>query len=77
MNNLLAELLSKNWISLSQREKLSPDGPNPARLYGLPKIHKPPVDGLPKYRPIISQIGSPTYAIAKFLLPFIQPFATN
>ena len=77
VDNLLSELLAKNSISKSQRDKLSPDGPNPARLYGLPKIHKPPVDGLPKYRPIISQIGSPTYAIAKFLLPFIQPFATN
>ena len=76
-DNLLSELLAKNSITQSQRDKLSPDGPNPARLYGLPKIHKPPVDGLPKYRPIISQIGSPTYAIAKFLLPFIQPFATN
>ena len=47
------------------------------RLYGLPKIHKPPVNGLPKYRPIISQIGSPTYMIAKFLLDFVQPFTTN
>ena len=28
-------------------------------------------------RPIISQIGSPTYKIAKFLLGFIQPFTTN
>ena len=60
-----------------KNEKLSPDGPNPARLYGLPKIHKPPIDGLPKYRPIISQIGSPTYQIAKFLLGFVQPFTTN
>ena len=56
---------------------LSPNGSNPARLYGLPKIHKPPVDGLPKYRPIISQIGSPTYEIAKFLLDFVKPFTTN
>ena len=50
---------------------------DPARLYGLPKIHKEPVNGLPKYRPIISQIGSTTYKIAKFLLPFIEPYTTN
>ena len=55
----------------------SPDGPNPARLYGLPKIHKPLVNGLPKYRPIISQIGSATYKIAKFLLDYVQPHTTN
>ncbi len=74
VDNLLKKLLG---MTGPERSKLSPDGPNPARLYGLPKIHKPPVDGLPKYRPIISQIGSPTYKIAKFLLGFIQPFTTN
>ena len=74
VDNLLKKLLGVND---AERVKLSPDGPNPARLYGLPKVHKPPVDGLPKYRPIISQIGSPTYKIAKFLLAFIQPFTTN
>ncbi len=74
VDNILKELLG---ITREERLKLSPDGPNPARLYGLPKIHKPLVDGLPKYRPIISQIGSPTYKIAKFLLSFVQPFTTN
>ena len=71
VNNLLAELVQKHSITYAQRMGLQPNGPNPARLYGLPKIHKPSVDGLPKYRPIISQIGSPTYKIAKFLLGFI------
>ena len=77
VDSLLNELLVKHSISMEQREKLSPDGPNPARLYGLPKIHKQLVDGLPKYRPIISQIGSSTYKIAKFLLPFIEPHTKN
>ncbi len=74
VDNLLKQLLG---ITDQERAKLSPDGPNPARLYGLPKIHKPLVDGLPKYRPIISQIGSLTYKIAKFLLSFITPFTSN
>ena len=56
---------------------MSPDDPKPARLYGLPKIHKPLVNGLPKYRPIISQIGSATYNLAKYLLPFLEPLTTN
>ena len=46
-------------------------------MYGLPKIHKPLVNGLPKYRPINSQIGSATYKIAKFLLDYVQPHTTN
>ena len=69
--------VDKGSITEAERDKLSPDGPNPARLYGLPKIHKDPVAGLPPYRPIISQIGAPTYKIAKFLLGFVQPFTTN
>ena len=77
VNELLTELLKKHSITQTEREQLSPDGPSPARLYGLPKIHKALVDGLPKLRPIISQIASPTYSIAKFLLKFIQPFASN
>ena len=77
VDSLLSELLSKNSIDETVRSKLSPDGPKPARLYGSPKIHKAPVDGLPKFRPIISQIGSATYNIAKYLLPFLEPFTTN
>ena len=73
VDQFLSILLSKGSITPTQRNNLSPDGPNPARLYGLPKIHKPLVDGLPKYRPIISQIGAPMYKIAKFLLSFVQP----
>ena len=56
VDDLLSELVDKGSLTAAEREKLSPDGPNPARLYGSPKIHKPLVDGLPKYRPIISQI---------------------
>ena len=77
VDDFLAELVEKQSLTDYERCKLSPDGPKPARLYGLPKIHKPLVDGRPKYRPIISQIGSSTYKIAKFLLVFIQPFTTN
>ena len=77
VDKFLSELVNKKSIDETVRSKLSPDGPRPARLYGSPKIHKPPVNGLPKYRPIISQIGSTTYNIAKFLLPFLEPFTTN
>ena len=77
VDTFLSQLESKNSIDELQRKRLSPQGPTPARLYGSPKIHKPLVDGLPKYRPIISQIGSSTYNLAKFLLTFIQPYTTN
>ena len=56
---------------------LTPDESIPARLYGLPKIHKALVDGLPDYRPIISQIGFLTYKTAKYLLDFTSPITKN
>ena len=62
-------------LTENEREKLSPDGPKPACLYGSPKVRKPLVEGLLKYRSIISQIGSPIYKIAKNM--FIQPFTSN
>ena len=53
--------------------KIRPTGSVPSKLYGLPKIHK---TGNP-LRPIISQIGSYTYDLAKFLVPILAPLAKN
>ena len=49
VDGFLLELVEKGSISVGERDKLSPDGPNPARLYGLPKIHKSLVNDLPPY----------------------------
>ena len=50
---------------------ITPDGST--RLFGLPKIYKALVYGFPKYRPNISQILSPTFTIAKYLLHIYYP----
>ena len=39
------------------------------KFYGLPKIHKPNVP----LRPIVASIGSPTYALAKYLAEILKP----
>lgn len=44
----------------------------PGYIYGNAKIHKNKED--PPLRPIISQIGTPTYAIAKRLVDLITPY---
>ena len=38
------------------------------KCYGLPKIHKPNVP----LRPIVASIGSPTYALAKYLAEILK-----
>ena len=60
-----------------QYTSIAPTGSKPGTLYGLPKIHKALVDNLPKFRPIVSMIGTPTYNLSKFLSPFIAPITTN
>ena len=57
--------------------KLYPQGTKPGRMYGSAKVHKPLEDGVPKFRPIISAIGTASYKIAKFLVPILKPFSTN
>ena len=66
VDNILDTLYEKNAITRDIKTILTPDGPSPARLHGLPKIHKALADGLPNYRPIISQTGSPTYKTARY-----------
>ena len=44
-------------------------------LYGLPKIHKDPID--PPLRPIISMSGTVTHEIAQLLNDMIRPYIDN
>jgi len=56
-------LLKKSTLTEETRRQLCPAGSRPPRMYGLPKIHK---EGIP-LRPIVSNIGAPTYQLAKHL----------
>ena len=64
------QLIKSSSIPSEQHWKVLPSASKPPRFYGLPKIHKP---GAP-LRPIVSNIGSPTYKLAKHLASHIQPF---
>ena len=44
--------------------------------YGLCKVHKQLVDNCP-LRPIMSAIRTPTYNLAEFLVPLLEPIITN
>lgn len=48
---------------------LKPSCPQPPKIYGLPKIHK---EGAP-LRPVVSQISSPTYDLAKYMAKKLSP----
>ena len=75
--DIVNDLFKSGKISYKQREHLIPVGSRPVILYGLSKIHKPLVSGLPKMRPILSAIGTCGYNVAKFLVPILSPIVNG
>ena len=77
VTDVLKNLRDKKVISIEQYKDLSPLGLRPGIMYGLAKVHKIVTDGLPSFRPILSAIGTPSYKLAKFLVPMLEPLTTN
>ena len=69
---VLDDLLKKGKISQQTFFKIDPIGCKPGILYGLSKVHKILVNGLPKMRPILSAIGTAGYGLSKFLVPILD-----
>ena len=46
-------------------------------MYGLCKVHKDIIDNCPPFRPILSAINTPTYKLAKFLVPILKSLTSN
>ena len=46
-------------------------------FYGTAKVHKPLINRLPPFRPILSAIVTPTYKLAKFLVPVFSDITQN
>ena len=74
---LFKDLLDNDKISRDEYDKICPKGSRPGILYGIPKIHKPVVNNLLKFRPILSAVNTPGYNIAKFLMPILEPLIHN
>ena len=77
VTDVLKNLRDKNEISIDQYKDLSPLGSRPGIMYGLAKVHETVTDDLLSFRPILSAIGTPTYKLAKFLVPILEPLTTN
>ena len=60
INKSLKEMLAKGLISEELHNHMKSSGGQPARLYGLAKVHK---DVIP-LRPVLSMPGSPYYNVA-------------
>ena len=62
----LRKLKNEGCFNEDVHKSVYPTGSGPARMYGLPKLHKI-VDFLPAFRPILSSIRTYNYQLAKFI----------
>ncbi|NJL55419.1 hypothetical protein HC928_09700 [bacterium] len=82
INNTLQDMLVDGAISQKQYDFLRATGDDrPRQFYILPKIHKPrdkwPSTDMPEGRPIVSDTGSESYRVAKFINSFIRPISMS
>ena len=75
LTNLLKQLKASEAISEIDYKKLK--GSSFGVLYGLCKTHKKVLDKCPPFRPILSAIKTPSYNLAKFSVPLIEPITKN
>ena len=59
------------------KKRRRPVGSKLGTRYGSAKGHKPLKNGLIPFRPILSVIGTPTYKLAKFLVPILSNVTQN
>ena len=64
-------------MSIEQYKKIKAVGSRPVILYGLCKVHKAITEVCPPFRPILSATGTPSYKLAKFLVPKLSSVTFN
>ena len=62
---------------MDQYKKIKAVGSRPGILYGLRKVHKAITDVCLPFRPILSAIGTPSYKLAKSLVPKLSSIKFN
>ena len=75
VTSLFKKLKNKNAISEETYNELRLIGSKPGALYE--SVHKPLIDRLPPFRLILSAIGTPTYKLARFLVPVLSDITQN
>ena len=74
LQRFLRELKKNGKIDKDIYSTIYPSGSQPARIYGLPKMHKiRSSNGVPPLRPIVSSVNTFNYQLAKYLCNLLQP----
>ena len=70
----------KDYLSTSEYRTLSPSGSAPGKFYGTTRKHKISVNGTVNdllLRPIIANIGTASYHLAKYLAKTLSPWSKS
>ena len=75
LQRLLRKLKNSGHLDNDVYNNIYPKGSQPARIYGLPKMHKEREPGsIPPFRPIVSSIGTYNYNLSKYLCGPLTPY---
>ena len=66
-----------NGISEEARRSLKLIGARSGIMYRICKVRKDVINNCPIFRTIVSAIHTPTYKLAKFILPILKSFSSN
>ena len=77
INRFLLKIKKMNCITSEIYDTLRCTGSSPGILYGLPKIHKADFSSKFQIRPIFAAYKTPSFNIAKFLVPVLASLTTN
>ena len=77
VDNFLKKLVASNSIFEETKRSLKQVGTRSGIMYGLCKVQKDTIDNCPLFRPILSAINTPTYKLAKFLVPILKSSTSN
>ena len=71
VDKVLKKLVEPNSMTDKTRKSLKPVGTRPGVMYDSCKVHKASEENCPPFRPILSALNTPTYKLAKFLVPIL------
>jgi len=78
LQRFLRKLLKNGHLDRCVYDKLYPSGSQPARIYGLPKMHNArEPNAIPPFRPIVSLIETYKYELGKYLCILLEPHISS
>ena len=74
LQQFLRKLRKNGHLDHCVYDKIYPSGSQPARIYGLHKMHKArEPNSIPPFCPVVSLIGTHNYELAKYLCTLFEP----